>query len=402
MTTSESATRPAFPLFPLLVISGAIFVAVSSEFLPTGLLPNIARELRVSESQVGLLVTIFALTVVISAAPLTTLTHRVPRKGLVVAMLAALAVATFLAAIAPDYGLLAGARVLAGLAHGLFWSVTGPYASRIVPRHQLSRAIAVTAAGGSAAFVLGVPLGTALGHALGWRVAFLVMAGVIVVFLALTVVALPPVDHLVPVATGEIVVPALRDRTIPAIVIVSVSIVLVNLGQNSYYTFIVPWSTRVGGVPSADIGALLFGFGAAGAIGLLIAGVFGDRYPRGALIAMAAVVLLAVGALGIVGHLLPVPAVVTVMIVWGIAFGGIPPLLQTRMLHAASLRVRDLAASWTTISFNVSIGGGALIGGLLLDHFGIVVLPWAEFVLVAAGIVFVVVTDRRRIALHPG
>lgn len=400
VTTATQQQR--FPLFPLLVLAGAIFASVSSEFLPTGLLPDIAAELKVSESQVGLLVTVFALTVVVSAAPLAALTHRFSRKPLMVAMLVVLAIATVLAAISPNYAFLAGARVLGGLAHGLFWSVTGPYAARIVPRHQLSRAIAVTAAGGSAAFVLGVPLGTALGHAFGWRVGFLVLAGVILVFLALTVVALPPVSHKVPLATGEIPLPLRHDNTVPAVVIVSVSIILFNLGQNSFYTYIVPWSIQVPGIPPGGVSALLFGYGAAGAVGLLLAGLFGDRFPRGSMMAMALALLGAIAVLGAGGDTMPLPVVIATMMIWGVAFGGILPLLQTRMMHSASLRVRDVAASWTTISFNFSIGAGAFIGGVLLDRFGIAVLPWAQFAVMLAGVVFVIVTDRRRIALNPG
>src|SRR5262245_52948700 len=137
-----------FPLFRLLVLTGAIFVSVSSEFLPTGLLPDMAAELGVSESQIGLLVTVFAATVVISTAPLTVVTRRYSRKWLMVALLGAFALANVICAIAPNYPILVGARVLGGLAHGLFWAVTGPYAALLVPRHQLARAISVTNAGG--------------------------------------------------------------------------------------------------------------------------------------------------------------------------------------------------------------------------------------------------------------
>jgi DHA1 family inner membrane transport protein len=234
-TVTSAAPIQRFPIFRLLVITGAVFVSVSSEFLPTGLLPDIAGELHVSESRVGLLVTLFAFTVVLTTAPLTALTHRFPRKWLMVGTLGVFAVANLLAALAPSYELLAGARILGGLAHGLFWSVTGPYASRIVPRHQLSRALAVTNAGGTAAFILGVPLGTALGHALGWRLAFAVMAGVVALFLLLVVFALPPVEHIVPTVTGEIVLPLRRDRTVPAVVIVAATIFLFMLGYNSFY-----------------------------------------------------------------------------------------------------------------------------------------------------------------------
>jgi DHA1 family inner membrane transport protein len=397
--TSTSSER--FPLFRLLVISGAIFVSVSSEFLPTGLLPQIAHDLRVSESQVGLLVTIFAATVVVSTAPLASLTYRFPRKWLMVAALGVFAIANVLCAIAPNYAFLAGARVIGGLAHGVFWSVTGPYASRIVVRRQLSRAMAVTQAGGTAAFVLGVPFGTFLGHVLGWRLAFAVMAAIIVVFLVLVVVALPPVSHLVTLATGEVHVPVRRDPTIPAVVIVSATILILALGQNTFYTYIVPWATQVGTIPSGDVGGLLFLYGAAGAIGLLLAGALGDRYPRGLLLVMSSGVAISVAALALTADGSPVRTVIG-MIVWSIAFGGMPSLLQTRMMHSVSVRVRDTASAWTTISFNVAIGVGALLGGGLLDGLGIRSLPWALVALVLAGIAFVLVTDRRRIALHPG
>ncbi|MEP6841936.1 MAG: MFS transporter [Pseudolysinimonas sp.] len=398
---TSAAPQQRFPLPALLVISGAIFASVSTEFLPTGLIPDIASELHVSVSQVGLLVTVFAITVVISTAPLTSLTLRFPRKSLMVAMLGVLVIANVLCAVAPSYAFLAVARVLGGLAHGVFWSVTGPYAARLVERRQLSRAVAVTQGGGSAAFVLGVPLGTALGHALGWRMSFAVMAGVVLLLLVLVVVALPPVSHLVTLSTGEIAVPARRDRTLPALVIVAVTILFINLGQNTFSTYVVPWSIGVGSVPAADVGALLAASGAAGAVGLVIAGVFGDRYPRGAMVALATLMVVASCALALFAPGSPLRVVIGLIIV-GLAYGGIPSLLHSRMQHSVSARIRDTAAAWVTISFNLAIGCGALLGAVLLDRLGIQVLPWAGAALVLVAVVFILATDRRRIALHPG
>ena len=170
-----------FPLFPLLVLAGAIFVSVSSEFLPTGLLPDISADLGVSESRVGLLVAVFAFTVVVTAAPLTVLTRRFSRKGLLVALLGIFALSNLLAAAAPNYETLAAARVLGGFAHGLFWAVVGPYVSLLVAPRQLARAISVTTGGGALAFMLGVPFTAALGHVVGWRWAFVAMAVLVVV-----------------------------------------------------------------------------------------------------------------------------------------------------------------------------------------------------------------------------
>ncbi|CAN5307400.1 MFS transporter [soil metagenome] len=389
-----------FPYFPLLVLTGAIFVSVSSEFLPTGLLPDMAAELHVSESRIGLLVTVFAATVVLTTVPLTAITRRFSRKWLMVVLLSVFAVANVAAAFAPTFELLAAARVLGGAAHGLFWAVTGPYASRLVPRHQLARAISLTNAGGTFAFILGVPLGTALGHALGWRWAFGLMGGIVVVFLALVILFLPPVSHIVPLATGEIAVPARRDKSVPAVVIVCVSVVLLMLGQQVFYTYIAPWAIDVGGVSADGVSGLLFAYGAAGALGLLLSGIFGDRFPRGSVIVGLLGIAVSVAALGAFGAGSPL-VVVLGMISWSIFFGGVPALFHARNLHSASLRIRDTAAAWLTISFNTAIGGGALLGGVLLDGYGLAVLPWVEVGLVLTALVFVITTDRARMAAHP-
>jgi predicted MFS family arabinose efflux permease len=388
-----------FPFFRLLVLTGAIFASVSSEFLPTGLMPEMAAELGVSESQIGLLITVFATTVVVSTAPLTVLTRRFSRKWLMVLLLGMFALTNVLCAMAPTYEFLVGARILGGLAHGLFWAVTGPYAALLVPRHQLARAISVTNAGGTMAFILGVPLGTFLGHALGWRLAFGAMAAVVLVFMVFVIVYLPPVSHLVPLATGEIPIPTRKDRSFPAVLIVCASVVLVITGHNVFYTYIAPWAIQIGGIDEGAIAGLLFAYGAAGAVGLALGGAFGDRFPRASVnIALAGVVasILVLGAFGTSA----VPIVIG-MVIWSVFFGGVPALMHSRVLHSASERIRDLAAAWLTTAFNLAIGGGALLGGLLLDNFGIGVLPWFGAAIIAAGLVFVLLTDRARIKAHP-
>lgn len=393
-----STSTTGFPFFRLLVLTGAIFASVSSEFLPTGLLPEMAAELQVSESQIGLLVTVFAGTVVLSTAPLTVLTRRFSRKWLMVLLLGIFALTNVLCAIAPTYWFLVGARVVGGLAHGLFWAVTGPYAALLVPRHQLARAISVTNAGGTLAFILGVPLGTFLGHALGWRLAFAAMALVVVVFMVFVVVYLPPVSHLVTLATGEIAVPTRKDRSLPGVVIVCISVVLIITGHNTFYTYIAPWAIQVGGIDEGAISGLLFVYGAAGAIGLALGGAFGDRFPRASVNVALAGVVLSILALGAFGHS-AVPIVVG-MVIWSIFFGGMPALMHSRVLHSASERIRDLAAAWLTTAFNVAIGGGALLGGVLLDNLGIQVLPWIGAAVITTGLAFVLATDRARVAAH--
>jgi DHA1 family inner membrane transport protein len=391
-------SQPRFPLFSLLVISGAIFVSVSSEFLPTGLLPDMAETLRVSESRVGLLVTIFAFTVAITTIPLTRLTQRFSRKRLMVFLLLVFAIANVLAGLSQSYEFLVFARVLGGLAHGLFWAVTGPYASRLVTRKQLVRALSITNAGGTVAFILGVPLGTALGHALGWQVAFFVMAGVVLVFTALVALFLPDVDHHHTLTTGEIGLPGYKDRTVPAVVAACILCIIVMLGQNSFNTYVAPWVIGPGGFDAGAVGPLLFVIGAFGAVGLVLSGVFGDKYPRGTFAAMLGVVGVSMLLLYLLSDL-PV-VVVALLAAWGIAFGGLPALLHGRVLGVASPRIRDLASASLTVSFNLAIGGGALLGGILLDAFGVEVLPLAYAALVTIALVVGTVDDLRHRRRH--
>ena len=391
-------SQPRFPLFSLLVISGAIFVSVSSEFLPTGLLPDMATTLEVSESRVGLLVTIFAFTVAITTIPLTRLTQRFSRKRLMVILLLVFAVANVLAGLSQTYEFLVFARVLGGLAHGLFWAVTGPYASRLVTRKQLVRALSITNAGGTVAFILGVPLGTALGHALGWQVAFFVMAGVVLVFTALVALFLPDVDHHHTLTTGEIGLPGYKDRTIPAVVAACILCIIIMLGQNTFNTYVAPWVLGPAGFDAGAVGPLLFVVGAAGAVGLLLSGVFGDKYPRGAFAAM-------LGLVGVSMLLLYLfsgtqVAVIAFLAVWGMAFGGIPALLHGRVLGVASPRIRDLASASLTVSFNLAIGAGALLGGILLDAFGVAVIPLAYAALVVVALVVGTIDDLRHRRRH--
>jgi DHA1 family inner membrane transport protein len=384
------SVRP-FPWVGLVTLALAIFVSVTTEFLPTGLLPEMAHEYHVSLSQVGLLVTVFAGTVVISTAPLSILTRNHSRKVLVIIVLLVIALGALLAAIAPTYGFLVIARVIGGLAHGLFWAVVGAYAAHLVPKHQLGRAVAITAGGATAAFVLGVPVGTAIGHALGWRLAFAFMAGLILILCVLVVRFLPAVDHRVPLSTGEIPLPLRRDRSISAVAVLSVVILLLMIAQNIFYTYIAPWLISVAHFGAGGVPGLLLIYGGAGAIGLVLAGVVADRYPRRGLVVAFAVVALSLVALWLFSARQPV--VIAAIIVWGAAFGGGPAMIQTRMLHVASARMRDTAVALQTTSFNVGIGGGALLGGLLLDRVGLGILPLVDVLITVLGVVFILGSD---------
>jgi DHA1 family inner membrane transport protein len=387
-------TSPGFPWAGTLTLSSLMFVAITSEYLPTGLLPQIAHNLGVSEPQVGILVTAFAVTVIVSSWPLTSLTRRVSRKPLLIAALAGFAVGNLLAAVAANYEVLFAARLIAGCSQGLFSAIGGAYVSHMVPKHQLSRAVAIVAGGASVAFVLGIPIGTALGHEVGWRAAF-ALAGAIIVPLALLAVRLlPVVDHREHETIDVNPPPFHRDPGFAGILLVCATIVVIMLGQNTLYTYIAPFLTHVGRIQSSNIGWALLLYGAAGAIGLPLAGILGARFPhRGA-------TFVTIGLAVVMGTLAVAAGVHWVLLIcvvlWGIAIGCVSVMLQTRMLHNAPPRLRDLAASYLATSYNIAIASGALLGAYLFGRWGLTSLPWGDFAFVAAAGALMIVSDRAR------
>jgi predicted MFS family arabinose efflux permease len=283
-------------------------------------------------------------------------------------------------------------RVLGGLAHGLFWAVVGAYAAHLVPKAQLARAVAVTGSGATLAFILGVPVGTALGHLIGWRGAFAAMGVAILVLTLLVLRFLPKVNHIEPLKTGEIAVPMRRDPSLFGIAVICVITTVLMSGQNLFYTYIVPFFTTAASFASGSVALLLLAYGVAGAVGLFLAGLVGAKYPRASLVVAFMLVGVAVLVMALFPHLSWL--VVAMLVLWGAAFGGTPALLQTRVLHTASVRLRDVSAAYFTTAFNVGIGGGAFIGGLLLDAYGIGVLPFVDVAVTIVGIALILVTNR--------
>jgi predicted MFS family arabinose efflux permease len=399
-------TSQKFPWAGLLALAGAVFLSVTSEMIPTGLLPDMSSSLGVSEAQIGLLVTVFAFTVVITSTPLTALTKRWPRHAMIVGILIALGLSNALTAVAPDYGFVVASRVLGGVAHGLFWSIVGAYAGHLVPKEQIGRAVSITLGGGTLAFVFGVPLGTFAGHLFGWRLSFAFLAGLMLVGALLVWKLLPKVERESDARPKRVRgVPRserpakVADATILAVVMVCLVAAVTMVGHYTFYTFVVPFLTGPMGVAAGDVGGLLFFYGIAGAAGLVLAGTVLGRRPQFGLIVALIVTGAAVAALAAFAGQ-PVIALIA-FIVWGLAFGALPPLLQTRLLHTSSAAFRDTASALYTTSFNVGIGGGALIGAVIFDLGGLMVLPVVYIGLLVVSLVLVVVIGRMTRSARP-
>ena len=392
MSVTESARvrAPRLPWPGLLLLAAGVFLSITIEMLPTGLLPEMSGGLGVAEPFIGLLVSIFAFTVVVTSTPLTALTSRMPRHGLLVAVLIVLGLTTLASALVPEYWMLAAVRVVGGVAHGLFWAIVASYASRLVPEHQIGRAVSVTLGGGTLALVAGVPATTVLGQAMGWRPVFAIVAGLTLLGALAVWRFLPPVGT----QDGATAARFRRgDRALGPVLLVCGVTAATMLGQYAVFTYVAPLITDVIGLQTGAVGPMLFMYGVTGAIGLVVAGSPLARRPTVAIVVAMAVAALSLVVLGLA------PGVVASLVafaVWGLAFGAVPPLLQTRLLQSAPARQRDAASALYTTAFNVGIGGGALVGAVLFERIGVQGLPLLYAAVLAVVAVVLVGAATRR------
>jgi predicted MFS family arabinose efflux permease len=345
----------------LIALGASAFVYVAAETLPVGLLPQIADGLSVSEADVGLLLTSYAAVAAVTTIPLTAITMRIPRHRLIAGTVAIFVVSQAAAAVAPTFMVLTLARLICALAHGVFWSTLAPIAARLAPPGQAGRATALVFVGNSLAIVLGVPLGTAIGQLLGWRVAVGAFALAGALALTALLVVLPPLaalpQDLATRAGARLRAAAtiIRSRSVAAVCVITVLLVI---GHFAAYTYIAPLVRRDGGLEGLGLSALLLGYGIAGLLGNLLVGRLVDRRPGPLLTAMVAVIVAALSVLALSpGNVVTVIAVLA----WGAAFTASPVCLQAAILRVAP-KARDAASAVYVVAFQIGIGAGALLG----------------------------------------
>ena len=376
LTADRAATPGLRGRLPgLLSLALASCLAVTTEMLPVGLLPDIGATFSTSESVTGLLVTLYAVMVAALAVPLTVATTRFGRRPLLLVTVLGYVVSNALVAAAPTFAVVAAGRAVGGVTHALFFSLAIGYVPRLVAHSDVGRALAIVSGGASAGFVLGMPLSTSLGTAAGWRASFTVLA----VLSCLTFIAvyqlLPRVDY----------APHAHPRSRSgrgALVAVSASNLLTFLGHFTAYTFISVLLLACG-VSRAFLGPILLVCGACGLIGLWWVGRNLDRSPRRTAAVTLGGIIVAVVALGLSWPALA--AVLAATALWSAAFGGVPSIYQATAVRSHALPP-ERAGAWVNATANVGIAGGAAVGAVLLETVGLTSLPWVAAILVGLGL----------------
>jgi DHA1 family inner membrane transport protein len=349
-------------------LSLSTFAYVTTETLPIGLLPLIARDLHSTTSAIGLLVTAYGLVVVVASIPLTRLTQRIDRRWLLCGLLAVFVVATVASALAPDYRMLLVARTVTALSQALFWAVVTPAAAALVRPAARPRALSILYAGSSLGALAGVPAGTWLGQQTSWRVAFLAISAVGVVLLALLALLLPSS----PPGERDVDHGSAPDRGRYWAIVTYTALTVT--GAFTAFTYINPFLTEVSGFGEGTVGPLLFVRGLAGLIGVFVVGHLVGRngwLTMTALISVQAVALTGQWAFG--GHRI---AAVVAIGGAGFALAAMSAGLGSRVLEVAPGR-SEIASAGVSTAFNVGITAGAFVGSLLLPAYGVRSIPLA-------------------------
>jgi predicted MFS family arabinose efflux permease len=357
--------RVAVTRYARFVLLGALVLSVFSfntvENLPIGVLTLISASMRVSLEAVGYVVTGYAAVVTLTSLPLAYGTRHIPRRFLLVGVLALLVCGSWLTAAASSYTILFAARIATALAQALFWAIVGPVAVGLFPAAVRGRVIGTLSVGGSLATVLGVPAGTWLGQQHGWHVPFVVVG-------ALGLACLLPVGLLLPTARPAEEPGAYGTAPDPPMfAVVLVTTMLAVTGAFTGFTYITAFLRGVTKFSGDDISLMLMVFGLAALCGVSVAGPLLDKVPWATLMVPVTIQAVALFGMGAAGG---IPAVaVAALALFGLAAAPIFMATQAWMLRVAPGRT-EIGLAANSAAFNAGIALGALLGGLIVDTLG--------------------------------
>lgn len=379
--------------WPLIALAIGAFGIGTTEFAPMGLLPVIAKGVDVSIPKAGMLVTAYAVGVMVGAPVITLGLGRLRRRSALIMLMGVFTLGNLLSAMAPGYITLMAARVFTSLAHGAFFGVGSVAAASLVPREKQASAVATMFMGLTIANIGGVPAATWVGQVVGWRMAFVASAGLSVISMAALLLALPQGD------AGRM--PDIRrELAVLSRPVVQRALATTSLGAGAMftlYTYIAPTLAHLSHASSGFVTMMLVLVGVGFTIGNAIGGRLADRSVDGTLIA-------ALGGLAVIMLAFPFMAVTHLgaaitLLLWGTAIFAAVPALQMRVMQAAH-EAPGLASSVNIGAFNLGNALGAIAGGAALSlGLGYASVPIAGALLAAAGLLVVLLGRTRSAAV---
>lgn len=361
------------PWSGLIALAMAAFVCVLTETVPSGLLIEISKDLSVSESLAGQLVTFYAVGSLVAAIPIVSLTQSWNRRSLLLFCIFGFFIFNTITAFSPWYFLTTIARFFAGVAAGVLWGMAAVYARRLVIEPLKGKAMAVAMVGTPVALALGVPTGTLLGSLVGWRAVFIVMSVLAFILIFWVMRQLPDFsgEKNAKQSLSQVLrLPGIRSNLFIVLTWV--------LAMNILYIYISPYLVSIN-LPNA-IEIVLFIFGVSSVLGIWIIGMFINRSVRKLIIFSLVGFAIASILIGL-GNFFPFSIFIGSAI-WGLSVGGAATLLQTASAEAAG-KSADVAQAMLVTTWNAAISGGGIIGGILIESVGIKIIPWSILILIA-------------------
>lgn len=372
----------------VVTLAIAAFIFNTTEFVPVGLLSDIAESFHMQTAQVGIMLTIYAWVVAVMSLPFMLLTSQMERRKLLICLFVLFIASHVLSFLAWNFTVLVISRIGIAFAHAIFWSITASLAIRLAPAGKRAQALSLIATGTALAMVLGLPIGRVVGQYFGWRTTFFAIGMGALITLLCLIKLLPklPSEH-----SGSLKsLPLLFRR--PALMSLYVLTVVVVTAHYTAYSYIEPFVQNVAGLSANFATVLLLILGGAGIIGSLVFGKLGNRHAS-SLVSIAIALL-------VVCLLLLLPAadseahLAILSIFWGIAIMVIGLGMQVKVLALAP-DATDVAMALFSGIFNIGIGAGALVGNQVSLHWSMSVIGYIGAIPACAALVWAVLIFRK-------
>ena len=366
-STSEVSTLTTEPdttarqWLSVVAVTVSAFAFVTTEFLPVGLLPYIARDLHVNAGTAGLMVTTPAMVAAIAAPTLLMSAGRLNRRIVFLLLTAMLLLSNVLSGSASSFGVMLLGRALRGAALGGFWTLATAAGARLVAKRDAARAMAVILTGVTCATVIGVPIGTFIAGFSSWRFSFLLTGVLVAAALIAQFVFLPSLPSTTGLRLSDF--KALLRNTYARRSLLMVALVFG--GHFAAYTYVTPFLIGRAGFDGSDITLMLLGFGIIGFVANFVASSLVARNLRST---AATMMLILIGALGLMPFLPHAMVALDIdVLAWGVAFGALP-LCFSIWIQQASAKEPEAGSALFVSIIQMAIAGGSFIGGLIVDH----------------------------------
>ena len=379
MSFYQKAERTQY--WRVVIMACAAFIFNTTEFVPVALLTDIGQSFDMQSSDVGLMMTVYAWTVMIMSLPAMLATGDMERKGLLLKLFVIFIIGHIISVIAWNYWILLIARMCIAVAHSLFWAITASLVMRVAPKNKKTQAIGMLAIGTSLATILGLPLGRLVGQLVGWRITFAIIAALALVVMVFIMRLLPNLPSKNAGSLSSL--PILAKR--PLLIGLYATTVIIVSAHFTAYTYIEPFMVQIGELDPNLATIILLVFGVSGITASVI---FNRLYRFGPTqFISGAMILLTISLTFMLASASYTATMFTLAFIWGIGISCIGLALQMRVLQLAP-DATDVASAIYSGIFNAGIGAGALFGNQIAHHIGLEYIGFsgAALAMIALGI----------------